>query len=266
MKVSNFDTGAGIKIMKFLRNFLLFMTSKKDLLDDVILPCGILYFFDSNTKRLSDFMESFKVYPIPEKIHARFMKLMCLITLLIFICFTGEMKIFLETNSKCDLNFCFSLFQKFLFCVKLIINHWVFLYDKDNFGCSPKAEKLNSICDNAFMFSSLLFCFIPSMVIRFKRHIFVLWEDLAYSVILLFPLVSYLFSSTVENTLFQFPDAKDEDLAHDKICIICRQVMRPHNSKKLPCGHCCHSKCIERWIIDHPYCPICRMNLIENEQ
>ena len=26
-----------------------------------------------------------------------------------------EMKIFLETNSKCDLNFCFSLFQKFLF-------------------------------------------------------------------------------------------------------------------------------------------------------
>jgi uncharacterized Zn finger protein (UPF0148 family) len=33
------------------------------------------------------------------------------------------------------------------------------------------------------------------------------------------------------------------------------------NSRQLPCGHCIHDECLERWVGEQPNCPVCQYNL-----
>lgn len=54
-----------------------------------------------------------------------------------------------------------------------------------------------------------------------------------------------------------FRTAKARDLKDRDICIICRLQMYPKKAKKLPCKHCYHLECLERWIAENDSCPIC---------
>jgi hypothetical protein len=44
-------------------------------------------------------------------------------------------------------------------------------------------------------------------------------------------------------------------------CVICRLAMTPDDSRKLPCGHCCHSNCLVRWASEQATCPLCGLDL-----
>ncbi|KAH0786684.1 40S ribosomal protein S30 [Histomonas meleagridis] len=57
--------------------------------------------------------------------------------------------------------------------------------------------------------------------------------------------------------------ANSADIEHDNTCIICRLEMTENDSKKLPCGHCLHTDCLERWTMQQMKCPICRYDLDE---
>ena len=59
----------------------------------------------------------------------------------------------------------------------------------------------------------------------------------------------------------EVPDVTIEDLENDNICIICRGEMQVGNGKKLPCEHCLHVECLERWIAAHDKCPMCQFDL-----
>lgn len=54
-----------------------------------------------------------------------------------------------------------------------------------------------------------------------------------------------------------FRTANEKDLRDNDICIICRLQMYPKKAKKLPCKHCYHLECLERWIGENDFCPIC---------
>ena len=74
----------------------------------------------------------------------------------------------------------------------------------------------------------------------------------------------------------RYPDATQEDLSRDNICIVCREEMRPwtqpgvdgvqsgrrmderQRPKKLPCGHILHFSCLRSWLERQQMCPTCR--------
>ncbi|KAJ3443947.1 clip-associating protein [Anaeramoeba flamelloides] len=55
-----------------------------------------------------------------------------------------------------------------------------------------------------------------------------------------------------------FPNATREDLDREDICIFCRSEMHLNDSKKLPCGHCHHSNCLNQWFQQKRTCPTYR--------
>ena len=60
------------------------------------------------------------------------------------------------------------------------------------------------------------------------------------------------------NTLF--PDATEEQLRNDPMCLICRQEDM-QNGKLLPCGHIFHANCLYGWLTHSHACPTCRFSL-----
>jgi hypothetical protein len=57
------------------------------------------------------------------------------------------------------------------------------------------------------------------------------------------------------------PEATEDDLERDNTCMVCRVVMQIGDARKLPCGHCLHTECLERWIAHQTKCPTCQTDL-----
>jgi hypothetical protein len=57
------------------------------------------------------------------------------------------------------------------------------------------------------------------------------------------------------------PKGIEPDMMREDICVICRLEMGIGSGRKLPCSHCFHPACIERWICQQVRCPICRRDL-----
>ena len=53
----------------------------------------------------------------------------------------------------------------------------------------------------------------------------------------------------------------------DEVCVICMEEIKyGARISKTKCGHCFHSKCLRKWLVNNcnePQCPCCRKNLIE---
>ncbi|EXJ78311.1 hypothetical protein A1O3_09472 [Capronia epimyces CBS 606.96] len=81
----------------------------------------------------------------------------------------------------------------------------------------------------------------------------------------------------------RYPDATEEDIGREDVCIICREEMRPYQPpaaeagqaqprgnpvaermrpKKLPCGHVLHFSCLRSWLERQQICPTCRANVV----
>lgn len=58
----------------------------------------------------------------------------------------------------------------------------------------------------------------------------------------------------------KIPDVAPEDLARDDKCAICLEIMTTR-SKRLPCRHIFHRKCLEQWIHQKRICPCCRASI-----
>lgn len=85
----------------------------------------------------------------------------------------------------------------------------------------------------------------------------------------------------------RYPDATEEEVERENVCIICREEMRPYiptqenpgpqgvhaaaqaqqrqrmRPKKLPCGHILHFACLRSWLERQQRCPTCRRPVLE---
>jgi hypothetical protein len=61
----------------------------------------------------------------------------------------------------------------------------------------------------------------------------------------------------------RLPTTGEADLSREDTCIVCRELMGIGTARRLPCGHCFHPDCIERWIGQQTKCPICEADLKE---
>lgn len=84
----------------------------------------------------------------------------------------------------------------------------------------------------------------------------------------------------------RYPDANQEDLGREDVCIICREEMRPlpqndeaggppprtspvaerMRPKKLPCGHVLHFSCLRSWLERQQNCPTCRRPVVVTQR
>lgn len=58
-----------------------------------------------------------------------------------------------------------------------------------------------------------------------------------------------------------YPDATEEELQVDDVCIICRETMTTA-AKKLPCNHIFHTTCLRSWFQRQQTCPTCRRDVL----
>ncbi|XP_061165270.1 E3 ubiquitin-protein ligase synoviolin-like [Saccostrea echinata] len=65
----------------------------------------------------------------------------------------------------------------------------------------------------------------------------------------------------IRNMNTYYPDATEEELQVDDVCIICRETMTTA-AKKLPCNHIFHTSCLRSWFQRQQTCPTCRRDVL----
>ncbi|OHS96731.1 hypothetical protein TRFO_37082 [Tritrichomonas foetus] len=150
--------------------------------------------------------------------------------------------------------------------IKNIIQHIVFIVDRRNFGNSKSSCKINLTTETLTEISRLMvnIIFFGHFVVRcsFGLHAFMIFNIIANLWKLITKVMSLIQYYKLLNDLrVVLPAPSHEDLTKDSTCIICRGTMSESDSKKLPCGHCFHLDCIERWISQQQKCPICKTDL-----
>ncbi|XP_022330596.2 E3 ubiquitin-protein ligase synoviolin-like [Crassostrea virginica] len=65
----------------------------------------------------------------------------------------------------------------------------------------------------------------------------------------------------IRNMNIFYPDATEEELQADDVCIICRESMTTA-AKKLPCNHIFHTSCLRSWFQRQQTCPTCRRDVL----
>ena len=145
-----------------------------------------------------------------------------------------------------------------------LIKHAVFIGDREMLGNSQESFRIMMKVEFAiavvnlavdFVHFSLLLWF-GDMVVSVLRSLSDCFKELKAKI------NTYKSWSKVHNfILTQLPKPRPEDLERENICIICRLQMDIETAKRLPCGHCLHADCLERWIGEQRKCPLCQTDL-----
>jgi len=65
--------------------------------------------------------------------------------------------------------------------------------------------------------------------------------------------------------VFSFdPERMGEDLDSEHKCLVCQyDYEKGERLRRLPCGHCFHTECVDQWLKDKDFCPYCRSSIVE---
>jgi hypothetical protein len=146
-----------------------------------------------------------------------------------------------------------------------IVGHLVFLLDPDELGNSVGtygAFFVSEAIVKVLEFSVSLF-FIICLLLESELPIFPMYQ--------LYAIVNYFSNQyaglrtwiRMRCVIEHLPTPDENDVVREDTCVICRLDMPLGSGRKLPCGHCFHPECIERWIARKLCCPVCGQNLKE---
>jgi hypothetical protein len=77
-------------------------------------------------------------------------------------------------------------------------------------------------------------------------------------------ILSYFRRAKIRTFLFEkLPHPTEDEIVRDRNCSFCHYAVGVDNSRRLPCGHCLHSSCLEPWIRAGTKCLICRADINE---
>jgi E3 ubiquitin-protein ligase synoviolin len=143
-----------------------------------------------------------------------------------------------------------------------ICDHAIVVFDHGNGGNSQAAFRVRFVTDRVFvlfhfvtevaflahqMFSNRLYCLV---------HLFASAQRIGEQLVTLWKWVKL--RKAISERL---PRADESQLGEDCMCIVCRGEMTAGNSRMLPCGHCMHDECLERWCGQRSNCPVCQCDL-----
>jgi E3 ubiquitin-protein ligase synoviolin len=145
-----------------------------------------------------------------------------------------------------------------------IVRHLSFISDRNNMGNSTQSYRINVVAEFFCAAADLVVDvgFMWKIMIKEKAPISMLRPIYENSMELYRRVIAFQTWRRMQSFIKDcLPDATMEDLGRDDTCIVCRLVMRNGQAKKLPCGHCLHCDCLERWIGQQSKCPICQADL-----
>lgn len=173
-------------------------------------------------------------------------------------------KKFQETKNDFILMLITQLIHGFCHVLQDIVGHIVFLIDRHNNGNSQTSFRIN-------LASQIIFqCIIFICDINFFIYMSLSSSYIFYCLKSLIDVAMKMIEKIKKYVKFQrlqkmlkdkLQDATADDLKEDSVCIICRNEMEPGKAKKLPCGHCFHIDCLERWVGQQIKCPTCQCDL-----
>jgi E3 ubiquitin-protein ligase synoviolin len=144
-----------------------------------------------------------------------------------------------------------------------IIAHLVFLFSPDELGNSERSYRVLFIAESVVQVLELsvsLF-FMGYLLIKSQLPIFYMRQIYEYGRSVYFHYESWRTWMRMRLMIERLPVANASDLARHDICVICRSDMSVEKGRRLPCGHCFHSECIERWVGLQKSCPTCKRDL-----
>lgn len=157
--------------------------------------------------------------------------------------------------------------QLFLSAIHHLILQFVNLMDQENHGNSLWVSKLRRLLDIVFQSLYVIGCAAGAVLAIRERNInWMVIEIIHFGLDAGQTLWKYvqLFRRRRQLTAC-LRDVTEEDLEKDDVCIVCRSSMDVESAKKMPCGHCVHSDCLERWMTQSSNCPVCQRDVTSVE-
>lgn len=157
------------------------------------------------------------------------------------------------------------LILQFIRIISGIIRNAIFISekkDKVKFQTSYFRKLLNASICNMIHFNINILFFLNQIKKSFKFPLYMV-RSILNSIILIFHDVYSLGLLYKLNKILNknIPLTTDSDINEDSTCIICKTKIIAGDSIKLPCNHCYHLGCLEKWLYLHSKCPICQFDL-----
>jgi hypothetical protein len=83
------------------------------------------------------------------------------------------------------------------------------------------------------------------------------WKHIAQKHIAKLPVFSF------QNATSMQKDDGKEDNDSDLKCLVCQcDYEKDEGLRRLPCGHCFHTDCVDQWLTTKDFCPYCRQTIV----
>ncbi|KAK8898793.1 E3 ubiquitin-protein ligase synoviolin [Tritrichomonas musculus] len=249
---------------RYITLFIFFAMNDRSFLQQTFIPTLIFAYLYKLIIDLENLITCFSTQLPPKYAHWRLFVIQIGLFTILFITFCVSLKMFVASKSTLCLSM-LEISSEFLvtLCTDLFA-HITFIGSRPNPGNSIHTErKIQWLRYISMIINNILFLF--SAFLRTKvSHQFI--QNL---IIFLWGLVQLTISidsmlrwkKLIINIRQKLKVPCDASLEQDDICIVCRQTMTKETSKELPCRHCCHTHCLERWVKKQSVCPICNSDL-----
>jgi E3 ubiquitin-protein ligase synoviolin len=146
-----------------------------------------------------------------------------------------------------------------------IFNHFVFAADHQNSGNSQAAFRAKAIGGIFFLalhvFNMIGYALFQIMATQYSAVFIV---ELISVIILIWKKFSEFYKwFRIRKVIGERLGRVEIEELEERLCIVCRAEMTVENARKLPCGHCFHIDCLERWMLQKTTCPTCERDLSE---
>jgi len=156
------------------------------------------------------------------------------------------------------------LLGHFIMSVSRMVCHFLFILDRRNFGMSLKTVRWSAMTRASAGLADMLLMLPAIPTFNLGAGV---WGKLLMVIFVCATACEMFFDikgamDVSDHVITELPTATPADLEGDNPCIVCRSPMEAEGSVKvLPCGHCCHVECLERWLGRQSNCPLCREDL-----
>lgn len=239
-------------------------TKNSNFIFDIFIPSKIISFSGSIITALDDLIDGFSVKLVLPSISTH-VKLYIIIFFFFGLHFYFFCYFLINYTKNVEVNSLIfnNLFTILYYTIGVAIYHTLFIFDRPNFGCSIQTENRANTIQN---YGELIYHILYFIINVFR--VYIIWPSL-YTGFHFLLSIGKLYSAfrdfsfylKMKNIKSELPDATIQDIERDDICIICRESMTVGTAKKLPCGHCFHTACLERWVNKNPACPTCSRDL-----
>lgn len=249
---------------RYITLFIFFAMNDKSFLQQTFIPTLIFAYLYKLIIDLENLITCFSTQLPPKYAHCRLFLIQIGLFTIIFITLCVSLKILLSSKSTLCLSMLEISSELLVTLSTDLFAHIAFIASRLNQGNSIHTERriqwlryISMIINNIIFLVSAFFRTKISHQF-FENLIISLWGLIQLTINVD---VMLRWKKLIFNIRQKLKVPSEVSLEQDDVCIVCRQRMTIKNAKELPCRHCCHTHCLERWVRKQSVCPICNTDL-----